>query len=225
MKKNIVTILFVYFSFVAFAGSSNYEIAKDGLYANLSGAVGDSIDIKRMVDAQIESVRNKQIQDSIAFLKDKNIQSASVKAVVLSHEAITLKPQSQKTQWDTFFSYIKPIMQHVGTPNEMTIKLSIMGGASFFASLLVYVRRKKLNTKKITKSDFKNGIKLIREEKVKDKKYDKLSLIRNKLIGSTPAFQLSNDSVAKNARELKIAKGEIYLAARIKLQELKKVSY
>ena len=80
-------------------------------------------------------------------------------------------------------------------------------------------------SKKTVKRDMKDGIKLIREEKVRDKKDSQLSQIRNKLMGNASSFQLSKDSISKNARELNIAKGEIYLAARIKSHELKKASY
>jgi len=178
-----------------------------------------------MVLAQFDAARKKQAQDTVAPADTTTIKSTVEKAVVIAPAVVTLKPKPQKTQWETYFSYIEPALRAVCVSKEMTIKLSIMGSVSFAAFLVVIVRRKKLDTKKTIKRDTKDGIKLIREERVKDKKDSKLSQIRNKLIGSTSAFQLTNDSVSKNARELNIAKGEIYLAARIKSHELKKASY
>jgi len=230
MRINIIAGLFTIFSIMAFAGSksssaSSGKVPKDSVKANITLAAADSIDIKKIVLAQFDAARKKQAQDSIAAADTNSIKSAVVKTAVVTQAVVTLKTKTQKNQWETYFSYLEPIIRVVTVSKEMTIKLSIMGSVSFLAFLVVFLRRKKLDSKKATKRNTKDGIKLIREERVKDKKDSKLSQIRNKLIGSASAFQLSNDAVSKNARELNIAKGEIYLAARIKSHELKKASY
>ncbi|MGA7723518.1 MAG: hypothetical protein WCA84_20300 [Ignavibacteriaceae bacterium] len=226
MKINIMLVLLVFFSIAVFAGSKSSQSVQpnsniDSLKKNISGLTADSIDIREIVLAQIEAARKKQSQDSLNILDAKNIP---LNAVVIPQAVIKIKPKVEKTKWDKLYAYIENVIQNVHIYNEVTIKLSIMGTAAFFAFLLVFVRRKRLNTKKNAKTNIKDGIKLIREERVKDRKNSSLSLVRNKLIGSTSSFQLSYDSVVKNARELNIAKGEIYLAARIKSHELKKAS-
>jgi hypothetical protein len=231
MRKNIIAVLFIVFSLITFAGSNSpltapkVNASKDSIKTNITLVTADSINIRQMVLAQFDAARKKQAQDTVAAADTTTIKSTVQKAAVITQAVVTLKPKPQKTQWETYFSYIEPAFRAVCVSKEMTIKLSIMGSVSFMAFLFVIVRRKKLNTKKTIKRDNKDGIKLIREERVKDKKDSKLSQIRNKLIGSTSAYNLTNDSVSKNARELNIAKGEIYLAARIKSHELKKASY
>jgi hypothetical protein len=228
MKMNTITVLFIFFSLTSFAENSSSKTvsamltAGDSSNISDSGLAIDSVDISQLVSAQIETARKKQTQDSIDILEAKNIP---LKAVATSQAVITPKPKNEKPQWQALGAYVEQVLREVSTANEITIKLSIMGAATFFAFIIVYVRRKKINSKRETKANFKDGIKLIREERVKDRINIGLSLIRNKLIGSASSFLLSNDSVAKNARDLNIAKGEIYLAARIKSHELKKASY
>jgi hypothetical protein len=231
MKKIFIAVLFTLLSLAAFAGSRNADIpavdknAKDSLSAKVSGTTEDSVDIKQIVLLQIETARKKQTQDSITALKAKSIQSAPVKSVALSQVKVTVKQKSEKTQWEQFVAYTEPVIYAMSKASVMTIKLAIIGAFSCIAFFVVFVRRKKISLDKTKKNDIKDSIKLIREEKVKDKKNKSLSFVRNKLIGSTSTLQLSSDSVSKHARELNISKGEIYLAARIKLHELKKVNY
>jgi hypothetical protein len=231
MRRNILTFLFILLSIAAYAGSSNSEkvpadkVPIDSLNAQLYGIAGDSVNIKDMVTAQIEAARNKQVQDSITAADSNSVQKLPAKTAVESQAVVTLKHNSEKTELEKLSEYLDPVFQAVRMSNELTIKMAIMGVATFFAFFIILIRRTRLGKKKTTKRDTKDGIKLIREEKVKDKKDGKLSLVRNKLLGSAPSFQLSKESVSKNARELNIAKGEIYLAARIKSHELKKASY
>jgi hypothetical protein len=225
MRKNIISVLFVLFTFIVITGSSNVEKSPvDSVTANISTGA-DTVNIRQMVIAQIENARKKQIQDSLTAQDTNKVANVPAKAVLISQAVVTLKHDNNSTNGNAFLAYVEPFIQIVRMPTEMTIKLAVMGFASIAAFLFVYVRRKKMSVKKTIKRNTKDGIKLIREEKVKDYRDGKLSLIRNKLLNSTSAFLLSKDSVSKNARELNIAKGEIYLAARIKSHELKKASY
>jgi hypothetical protein len=231
MKMNIIAVIVTFFSLSVFAGSSNVGISqadktsKDNLAHGISGTTTDSVNVKQLVLAQFEAARKKQVQDSIAAVEAKSSQVVPAAAIVAVKAKVVLKQNIEKTQWEKLLSYAAPVVQYIQMSNEMIIRVSVMVTISFIAFALVFIRRKKLNTKKSKKKDYKDGIKLIREERVKDKKDSKLSLIRNKLIGSASSYQLSNDTITKNARELNIAKGEIYLAARIKSHELKKASY
>jgi hypothetical protein len=228
MRIYLIVILFVFFSLAGFAESNNLEksylnsIANDSLNTNIAGPSADTINISQMVSAQIEAARIKQTQDSLITQESKSLP---LKTVAITQAVVSQKPKRENSQLESLFTYIKPLIQRVLMFNEMTIKLTIMAVATVLAFLFVFARRKKLNTKKIKSGSVKDGIKLIREERVKDRNDSELSLIRKKLMGSTSSFQLSSDSVLKNARELNIAKGEIYLAARIKSHELKKVSF
>jgi hypothetical protein len=226
MKINVLAI-FLIFSLAAFSESSFSKTvpasltSTDSLKMGNSGLSTDSVDIGQMVNVQIDNARIKQTQDSIHNLEAKDI---ILKTAVSSPAVISIKPKKEISQWESLVNFVEPVIREVSMANEITIKLSIMGTASSLAFIIVFVRRKKLGIRREAKSNFKDGIKLIREERVRDRKNSGLSLIRNKLIGRTSSFLLSNDSVVKNARELNIAKGEIYLAARIKSHELKKIS-
>ncbi|MDR3627342.1 MAG: hypothetical protein P4L45_10940 [Ignavibacteriaceae bacterium] len=231
MKMNIIAVLITVFSLSAFAGSSNTntsladKISKNNLTPGITTATTDSVNVKQLVLAQIDAARKKQVQDSIAAAEAKSAQVVPPVAIVAEKAKVVLKKNIEKTQWEKLYAYAAPVMQYIQMSNEMAIRITVMVSVSFFAFAIVFIRRKKLSVKNSKKKDYKDGIKLIREERVKDKRDSKLSLIRNKLIGSASSFQLSNDTITKNARELNIAKGEIYLAARIKSHELKKASY
>ena len=224
MKNNLITVFICFFSITAFAGGSNQAATGTiRVTAAAAAATTQNINLKKLVSAEFETARTKQIQDPNSNSQTNvppvvQTQQVETHPVEIQQPRVVLKKEVEKSELEKMISSIQ-------MSDAATIRVSIMAFASFVAFVVVFARRKKLNVKKSKKQNYKDGIKLIREEKVKVKSDGKLSLVRNKLIGSTSAYQVSNDIVSKNARELSIAKGEIYLAARIKSHELKKASY
>jgi hypothetical protein len=191
----------------------------DSLQSHQVGAAGDSVNIGMLVAAQIEAAKNKQIQDSIAQARIKEIPIIPVQTPAAA------PPKIENFITGFCSEYYNKLVGSFQRRDEPTMKLSIFGLVSLATLFIVFFRRRVIKRKGVSKRILKNGIKLIREEKVKYKANVELSMVRNKLLGNPTSFQLTNDSVTKNARDLNIAKGEIYLAARIKSHELKNGSY
>ncbi|MFA6025537.1 MAG: hypothetical protein WC727_03785, partial [Ignavibacteriaceae bacterium] len=68
--------------------------------------------------------------------------------------------------------------------------------------------------------NIRSNIQSIRLEKSISKKETKLKVIRKNLLNSSVNLNVTEGSLARKAKELKIAKGEIILAAKIKSYEL-----
>jgi len=224
MKNNLLTVLICFFSVSVFAGSSNPGASGSiRVTAAAAAPTTQNINLKKLVSAEIETARIKQMDDPNSNSQTNippvvHTQPVEIQHTETQQNKVVLKKEPEKSQ-------LEKLVSSMQMSDETTIRVSVMAFATFAAFVVVFARRKKLNVKKSKKQNYKDGIKLIREEKVKVQSNGKLSLVRNKLIGRTSAYQVSNDIVSKNARELSIAKGEIYLAARIKSHELKKAGY
>ena len=129
-----------------------------------------------------------------------------------------------KTQSNNSTNFINDWIKSLSLSEDTMIKIIILGSATLFAVIFISFRRMRKGHKNSDSRNLKDGIKLMREEKVYWKKDEKLSGIRTKLSSSPSSFHLTNESISKNARDLKIAKEEIYLAARLKSHELNQAS-
>ncbi len=210
MRIKFILTYLTLFAIISFAQSKDAIIPfqtgpADTSKTNGSDLASDSVNISQMVLAQIDAARKKQMEE-------KNQPTKLV-------ETTTVKVQPASST-----NFIADWVKSLAISEDTMVKIIIIGSATFIAVIFISFRRLKYSKKYSVKNDLKNGIKLIREEKVFGKKDEKLSSVRNKLAGSPSSYQLSNESVSRNARDLNIAKGEIYLAARIKSHELNQAS-
>jgi len=90
---------------------------------------------------------------------------------------------------------------------------------AMFVFTVVFARRLILKTKSKTKN-LRSNIQSIRLEKTVTKKETKLKVIRKNLLKSSVNLSPAEGSLTRKAKQLKIAKGEIILAAKIKSYEL-----
>ena len=203
------TILICILFFTKMASAQNYApefssikaMAEDSSSELVNQSGTDSVNISQMVQAQIEAARKKQLEQ----------QSQSSLPVVL-------KAKENKAGEETTFAEMRKM---IPLSDNLIMKFFILGSAGFLASIFIFIRRLQ-SKKKSVNCDLKKNIKLLREEKIFSPKDKKLSGLRTKLAGAPSTFELSNKAVARNAREMNIAKGEIYLAAKIKSHEMNK---
>ncbi len=210
MKINFTLILIMLISLLSFAQSNDkiipYQSAgKDSASINSGGTFTDSVNISDMVLAQIQAAKKKQAEE-------KN-QPALMQTAVVT-----------KTHQNSSSNFLNDWEKSLSLSEDTMIKIIILASTSLFAIVFISFRRMRNGHKNSDVKSLKNGIKLMREEKVLWKNDKKLSGIRTKLSGSPSAYELTNESISRNAREMKIAKEEIYLAARIRSQELSKAS-
>lgn len=100
----------------------------------------------------------------------------------------------------------------VGSSNGLTTKITILASASAGLFLLVFVRRKKLSGGYDEKK-LKKNIKMMREEKVIQLNDTKMKKTRELIANEKLNF--TSENVSQVARQLKISKGELQLAARL----------
>ncbi len=182
--------------------TSFQTLVRDSSNISSNQAGSDSINISQIVQQQIDAARKKQLEEQ---------QKASLNVVLKARE-------NKAGGVEYFFANLR---KSIPLSDDLLMKFSILGSAAFLASLFIFMRRFR-GRKKSAKTDLKRNIKLLREEKIFSKKDKKLSGLRTKLSGAPSTYELSNRAVARNARDMNIAKGEIYLAARIKSHEMKK---
>jgi hypothetical protein len=192
MKRAIIII----FLFVSLANAQKPD--------TLKSAGTESIDVRAMVQKQIENARNKKAEAvSVASLQlPENIKVP----------AITEKPVTANSNF--IFSFF------VNLPFHYQLFILMSFGIVGF----VVVNRIIATINKAANKNLKNRIGMMREEKVGGAKANpKLQKSRKLLKDNLEIFKQSEKHLAKTARELNIAQGELLLAARLKFYEMKKM--
>ncbi len=166
----------------------------------------DSINISQMVQEQIDAARKKvSEQKSVPMLKVETKKSAATKKAEAG-----------------FWTELKSL---IPVSSDASIKALIIFAFSLFVFGIILFRRftsKKIKPESMNEvNGLKKNIALIREEKpVKVKDKNKLRQIRSKLIQNYSSSKMTNESVSRTAKELKIAQGELLLAERINLHKM-----
>lgn len=210
--KIFIPILTAVFIFIlsAGAGAETINTRKSG-----SGSAGTA----EMIQSQIDSINISQmVQEQIDAARKK---SAAAKTAAQPNREIKKTAYPKKSEAGIWPDFINSIPFTNGT----FIKISVILIFSFIVFGAIFFRR--LFTNKSTfknkggVSDLKKNISLIREEKplkVKDK--NKLRQVRAKLIQNYSSAKMTNESISKTAKNLKISQGELLLAERIKLHKM-----
>lgn len=172
----------------------SFNVTKDSLQ-------GDSIDVKSLVEQQILAAKIKMGNES----KSENQINDPYKLNVSN--VPDYKPK--KTLLQLFLNL------------SFEVKIFLIFSVLLFS--LVAVRRLVLRIQKKEGMILRNKIKMLREEKIPDRVYDKKTKTRRELIHKIPVKKISEKHITKKAKELKISKGEILLAARLKYLEYEKM--
>lgn len=106
---------------------------------------------------------------------------------------------------------------------ELSFEAKVLIIFSTFLFAFIGIRRTVLKIQKKEKIELKKKIGMLREEKVPSKIDDKKSKSRRELIHNLSVKKLSEKNISKKAKELKISKGELLLAARLKYLEYEKM--
>lgn len=196
--KNLLALILI-------AGFVNLSAqAQRDTSAYVEYAAGDSIKIADIVRLQIEAAR---IRDSIKTA----IPAEPSKAEILAVPAVK-KAEKAETKVD-YFAFL----------NGISIEIRILAVFSFIVFMWVFSRRALIYFKKRDKILLKKNIALLREEKVPQKMAKRSRKAKKDLSRNLSGMQLNEKLLARKARELNIAKGELLLASRLKNFELGKV--
>ena len=169
-----------------------------------NAAVSDSVNIRSLVQEQIQK----------ALLNQSQSAHASVNAVQQKEKAtVPVKPEEQLSGMAVIAGMIlnQPLQYKIFELGSLLIV-----GFVLLRRLIQTIKKKSLNA-------LKAKISLLRNEKVLAKQDPKLQLVRKQLSNNELIFNKSEKQISKSAKELKISKGELLLAARLRLFEVGKM--
>lgn len=163
----------------------------------------DSIRVSDLVQQQINKAKAKQSeQNPVAynnFIEDKlNVQAISETA---SYENNKL----------------------VGFFESQPLQIKIFSVIALIITFALIFRRTILHLKRRAARALKKKIEMLRSEKVVSETDPKLQVARKKLRNNKSIFDTSEKQISRTAKEMNIAKGELLLAARLKLFEIGKM--
>jgi hypothetical protein len=162
----------------------------------------DTLKISELVDKQIVSAREKQLQ--LQLSKDNNVYKS-----ILVKEKLKID-QVNNTSVNSFIL-------------NQPLHIQLFGICSIAVILFVLIRRLGFILKRKSKQAQRDKIQMLREEKIKSSPQPKLQFSRRSLRNSELVLKGSEKHISRTAKDLKISKGELVLAARLKLFEVGKM--
>lgn len=155
-----------------------------------SASAEDSIDIKELLSEQILSARKMMEEQS------------SIEVIPPLEDELLPEAESELL------------------PSGLKLKVYVILVSSIAAAFYLVWRRKKSSIEKTGKEELKKNILSIRDEKPYKRASDELSVIRARLKENASYLSSKDSELAGAARDLKIAKGELHLAAVLRSHEL-----
>lgn len=200
MKKTITLLVFISTLCMAQAAADTIAFTPK-----------DSIDIHAIVEKQIAAARERALNE---ILNPKPLAAETKKETVV---AKTVKKEINATKQANANPLITFILAQ---PWQYTVFALV----SFFIIGFVLARRVIVSFTRSSKKALKQKIGMMREEKVGSSKSDpKLAKTRKMLKDNLEIFQQANKQIDKKAKQMNLAKGELLLAARLKLYEVGKM--
>jgi uncharacterized membrane protein YciS (DUF1049 family) len=168
----------------------------------------DSIDLHALVEKQIAAALDKQLRETL------NPQSVATETKAVVEEEHVKKEAVAQASANMFFNYL------LALPWQYTLFAVL----SFFIVGFVLARRLILSFTRTSNKALKKKIGLLREERVGgSKEQPKLSRTRKVLKENLELLKHNDKQLSKRAKQLNLSKGELLLAARLKLYEVGKM--
>lgn len=201
MRKIIFTLIIFYAAAVYSQINIDSVISKSSVQSVFKDTTSeDTINVRSLVEQQILAAKLKMEKES-----KSNDSNNSYKEYV--SDVPNFKPK--KTLLQLFLN--------------LSFEAKFLIIFSVFLFTLIAVRRIVLRIQIKEGIELRNKIKMLREERVPSRIEDKKSKSRRELIHNLPVKKLSEKNITKKAKELKISKGELMLAARLKYLEYEKL--
>ncbi|MBI9073178.1 MAG: hypothetical protein JEY94_16365 [Melioribacteraceae bacterium] len=150
----------------------------------------NDVNIRSYVDKQIKDAENKNSDKKVSVNKAKK-ESAIISKVSINNFLVNNKSSLLKA----FFLF----------------------DASILAAIVIFWRRRNQKIKAYKSSMVSDNIQLIREEKIGLEYSKKSNKRRSKLFGKGSFKVESGESITRLAKKLSISKGEVHLAAKMKM--------
>jgi len=201
MKYFVIIFLLVFAGGFVSAQTDKGNAALSVSGDSLVNGNAEEIIIANLVEHQIALARAKEWKNHPAPIKKKNIQSLPVK------------------KEEAGIGWFPSLIKELGVGAETISRIEIFSLITVLVFAGVAARRGILRYTSKNKQ-LRSNIQALRLEKSKVKKDTKLKVIRKNLLKSSANLNSVEGSLAQKAKALKIAKGEIILAAKIKSYEL-----
>jgi len=187
------------FFFLVLSISINCQSTKT---KNLSDLSADSVDVHAMVQKQIILAMEKHTESKIDLLPD-------------SQEKIKVPPDNVSPS----YSESKPAFLNFLFSQPLHYQLFTFG--SFLILLYIALKRVLTNLRRKSVNTLTSKIEMMKEEKVGGGKLNpKLARIRKTLKEKIEIFKRSEKQMSKTAKQLNVSKGELILAAKLKMMEV-----
>jgi len=184
-----------------------------------SSAVAQNATSTAVPDTSLQS-SNGENEINVANLVEQQIAIAQAKQWENQEKPVVQKQAlSTASATETENGWLASSRLQLGLSPEMLTRIEIM----FASVMLVFgsvVTRRLVLRRRSKSNNLRSNIQSLRLEKSVVKKETKLKNIRENLIKSSIYLSNAEGSLSQKAKELKIAKGEIILAAKIKSYEL-----
>jgi hypothetical protein len=175
--------------------------------------------------ASICTIAQTTSTDSLSSSKDtvnvRQLLMDQVSRIQENQKKSSEKQLEQNKEWGTSDKQDLNADHEILSQN-LKFKYAAIILAMIISAVYFVMKRKNIN-KKVNKKKLKEKISFIRSEKPLKRERNELSIIRENLKKNAVFLSPHDIEISKSAKNLKIAKGELYLAAELKSLELTKI--
>jgi len=209
MMKKIFSVVFL-FSLTIFCQTPGADSISLGNPDSSDVSGQDSINVMAMLQTQIDEARERELRGEIKSSFNEPYYKKETKDVKKVSEVENINYSNE----ESFFTLYK---------DPSAFKYFLLTAFSIFVISGVFIRRRVNKKSNLFKKELKEKIKSVREENSLPTFNPELKTIRSKLM-NTPEQELFEKTITAKARELKIGKGELILAAKIKSYQMAQLS-
>ncbi len=168
------------------------------LQAVYEGDIQDTIDVRELVAQQILMAKIKNEKNEVK-------QPDIIQAAPQYKTDVPVVIKKKKSLYQLFV--------------DLPFNIKLLISFSAFLFVLIIIRRAVLKAQQKSKKKLKINIGKMREEKLQPVTDYRRSKFRKELLSNPVINKLNDKNITKKAKELKVAQGELMLAARLKYYE------
>ena len=165
----------------------------------------NTIDIREMVNKQIEEIRTAEAKEENRLEADESelkISSAETETEVANESGSQVKTYSRESMLSGIDSSL--------------VRIFVLIEASLLAAMVLVYRRRKISAKP-EKANLKENIMKLRDDKIEGSNDEKLAQLRKSLKNQRLEVKNMGRSITKKAKKLSVSKGEVHLAAKLNI--------
>ncbi len=165
----------------------------------------NTIDIREMVNKQIEEIRTAEAKEENRLEADESelkISPAETETEVANESGSQVKTYSRESMLSGIDSSL--------------VRIFVLIEASLLAAMVLVYRRRKISAKP-EKANLKENIMKLRDDKIEGSNDEKLAQLRKSLKNQRLEVKNMGRSITKKAKKLSVSKGEVHLAAKLNI--------